>query len=137
MMKHYLSLTEHKMKRFSSAILIRIASAVCLAGAMVLAGGCGNSAPKLSTEQNKTFDSAPTEVKQTWDKALAADKANDYVTAAAALDSLKAMILSDAQKQALNVERDAFNSRLMKAVDKNDPAAIQAVQNSQKAKNSR
>lgn len=125
------------MKRVSSAIFIHLASAVCLASALVLAGGCGNSAPKLSTEQNQAFASAPVEVKQTWDKALAADKANDYVTAAAALDSLKAMILSDPQRQALDVERDAFNSRLMKAVDKNDPAAIQAVQNSQKAKNSR
>ena len=102
----------------------------CLTGALLLATGCGQSSAKLTTEQSKAFDSAPAEVKQTWEKALAADKANDYVTAAASLDSLKKMILSDQQSKALEVEREAFGQRLMKAVDKNDPAAIQAVQNS-------
>lgn len=125
------------MKRISSVIFIRVVAAVGLAGVLTLANGCGSGAPKVSAEQNQAFDSAPSEVKQTWDKALAADKANDYVTAAAALDSLKTMTLSDPQKQALDAERDAFNARLMKAVEKNEPAAIQAVQNSQKTRGNR
>ena len=105
-----------------------------LAGALLLVAGCGPKVAQLTSEQSKAFDSAPPEVKQMWEKALAADKTNDYVTAAASLDSLQKMILSDPQTQALNAERDAFGERLMKAAGKNDPAAIQAVLNDRKSK---
>ena len=103
-----------------------------LAPALLSGGGCRQSAGQLTADQTKAFDNAPAEVKQAWDKALAADKANDYVTAGAALDSLKKMTLSDQQSQALEAERAAFGLRVMKAAEKNDPAAIQAVQNSKK-----
>ncbi len=107
--------------------------AACLVGALLLVvTGCGQKAAKITSDQSKAFDSAPPEVKQTWDKALAADKANDYVTAAASLDSLQNAILSDQQSQALQAERAAFSQRLMQAAEKNDPAAVQAVRNSQK-----
>ncbi len=114
-------------------ITARTARLAALAVALLLGAGCGDHTSKVTTEESKTFDSAPPEVKQTWEKAVAADQANDYVTAAAALDNLKKMILSDPQSKALEAERNAFSQRLMKAVDKNDPAAIQAVQNSQKS----
>lgn len=100
----------------------------------MLVAGCGQHVTKVTAEQNKAFDSAPAEVKQTWEKALAADKANDYVNAAAALDSLRKMTLSDQQSQALEAERAAFGERLMQAAEKGDPAAVQAVQNSQKSR---
>lgn len=125
------------MKQTSTKFAISTALAGCLAVVSLLAAGCGDHAPQLTSEQSKSFDSAPPEVKQVWDKAIAADKANDYETAGALLDSLLKMNLTDQQKQALNAERNAFSERLMKAVDKNDPAAIKAVQDSQKAKGNR
>ena len=127
------AVTEHKMKNKSFRILTLALPAAWVASALLLVAGCGKSS-KITSEQSNAFDSAPPEVKQTWEKALAADKANDYVTAAASLDSLKKMILSNEQVKALGTERDAFGQRLMKAAEKNDPAAIQAVQNSQKSR---
>jgi len=105
--------------------------------ALLLGVGCGNQIPKLTSEESKSFESAPPEVKQTWDKALAADKANDYVTAQTALDGLSQMILSDQQKKALEIESGAFAVRLWQAAEKNDPAAIKAVQAINKSKDRR
>lgn len=100
-----------------------------LAALMLIGGtGCGSNSPKLSAEQSKAFDSAPAEAKQAWDKALAADKANDYMNAQKSLDSLNQMILSDPQRKALETESSSFEVRLMQAVDKNDPAAVKAIQ---------
>jgi hypothetical protein len=122
------------MKKIAALISARFLPAGLLAGALFLVAGCGQHAVKLTEDQSKAFDSAPAEVKQTWEKALAADKANDYVTAAATLDSLTKMTLSDQQSQALAAERAAFGERLMQAAEKGDPAAIQAAQNSQKSR---
>jgi hypothetical protein len=122
------------MKKFTSKIFTPAWPAACLAGAVLLVAGCGQKTATITPAQSSAFDSAPPEVKQAWDKALAADKANDYVTAEASLAGLQKMILSDAQTQALNAEHDAFGERLMKAAEKNDPAAIQAVLNDRKSK---
>ena len=122
------------MKKISSKTLTLVAPLALLCLALVLVAGCGQKTAKLMADQNKAFDSAPAEVKQTWKNALAADKANDYVAAAASLDSLKKMILSDEQGKVLEAERDAFGQRLIQAIDKNNPSAIQAVKNSQKAR---
>ena len=110
-------------------------SLAILGFALILTAGCGPKAPKLSSGDLTAFDSAPAEVKQTWEKVLAADKANDYVNAASLLNNLEQMTLSDPQKQALETERAAFGQRLMQAVDKNDPAAIKAVQSSTSSRN--
>lgn len=126
----------HQMNKLSPITLAAILKTTLLAMVM-LASGCGDHPPKLSSEEGKAFESAPPEVKQVWDKALAADKSNDYVAAQIALDSLSQMTLNDLQKKALSTERDAFGQRLMRAVNKNDPAAIQAVQNSQKNRSRR
>ncbi len=98
-----------------------------LALTVLISAGCGQNAAHLTADQTKAFDSAPPEVKQTWDKALAADKSNDYVAAQTALSSLSQMILSDQQQKVLDEERAAFGQRLMQAADKNDPAAVEAV----------
>ena len=92
--------------------------------------GCGQRVAKLNNDQKKAFDDAPAELKQNWDKAIAADSANDYVTAGKLLDDLNKATLSDSQRQALNTERVSFGDRAMKAAEKNDPNAIQALKNS-------
>ena len=102
----------------------------CLA-ALMLAAGCDRPPSQRIPEP---FEVAPAEVKQTWERALAADKANDYGTAMAALDRLQKMPLSDRQEQALTAERAGFTERLLKAVMRNDPAAMRAYQNSQKGR---
>lgn len=99
--------------------------------------GCGQQKPKLSGDQARAFDSAPTEIRQIWTKALEADKANDYVNAQHLLDSLKTMQLSDQQTQALETEYDAFGLRLWQAAEKNDPAAVKAVHEINASKSNR
>jgi hypothetical protein len=115
----------NKFLSMTSAVAVR---ATFLAIALLVAGGCGNQTVKLTSEQTKSFDTVPSEVKQAWDKALTADKANDYVNAQKLLDNLKQMQLNDEQKQALETERATFDQRLWQAAEKNDPAAVKAVQ---------
>jgi hypothetical protein len=110
---------------------------IILGFALILTAGCGPKAPALSSSDLKAFDSAPPEVKQTWEKALAADKANDYVTAQSLLDSLGKMQLSAEQSNAVVAESGTFSARLWQAAEKNDPAAVKAVQEINKSKDRR
>lgn len=118
----------HKLKKLAVKTLTLALTSACLVGALLLVAGCGQKTAKITSEQSKTFDSSPPEVKQTWEKALAADKAKDYVTAQAALDSLDKMILSDLQRKALEIEITAFGQRLTLAFEKKEPAAVNAIQ---------
>ena len=95
-------------------------------------GGCGQNPVKLSSQDKLAFQQASPEIQQVWQRALAADKANDYLNAQTLLNSLGDMELNEGQKQALGKEREAFNQRLWQAAEKNDPAAVKAVQASQK-----
>ena len=97
----------------------------------MLGAGCGNDTVKLTAGESKAFDSAPLEMKQAGEKALAADKANDYENAQKLLDNLQTAQLSDVQKQALEKERAAFGQRLWALAEKNDPAAVRAIQEAQ------
>ena len=99
---------------------------------LLAVAGCGEHIPTVTATQSKSFDSAPTEVKQSWEKALAADKANDYQTAAELLNQLLKANLNDDQKAALTTERQSFGVKLMAAAEKNDPAAVKAIQESEK-----
>lgn len=93
-------------------------------GVLLLGAGCGEKTSQITGDQNKAFNTAPAEVKQAWEKVLAADKAGNFETAVVAMDSLKTMSLSGPQAQALEAERFAFGERLLAAVNKNDPAAL-------------
>ncbi len=108
-----------------------------LALALFVTAGCGHKTATLSEADLKVFDSAPAEVKQTWEKALAADKANDYLTTQNLLDSLGKMQLTDAQNNALQSEIGSFSLRLWQAAEKNDPAATKAVQEINQSKGRR
>ncbi len=110
--------------------------AVLVVVALTMTAGCNQKqANKLTQEQSKSFDDAAAEIKLTWDKALAADKANDYVTARDLLEGLNQMTLNEQQRATLNEERAAFGQRLMQAAEKNDPAAVQALQAALKNRN--
>ena len=97
--------------------------------------GCGDNSSKLTADESKAFANAPVEIKQQWEKALAADKASDYGAAQTLLDGLTQAQLSDEQQKALTKERALFGERLWAAAEKNDPAAIKAVQGAPKSRN--
>jgi hypothetical protein len=110
--------------RALSQLSLGVAAAVAWAG-------CGQSSVKLSSADKQAFEQASPEIKQVWQRALAADKANDYTNALSLFDNLGEMQLNEAQKQALYKQREAFSQRLWQAAEKNNPAAVQAVQGSQ------
>ena len=111
-------------KRFRRVAALSLMSAAVVA----FFAGCGQSAIKLSSEEAKVFDQAPPEVKQAWEKAIAADKGTDYVNAQALLEAVGQMQLTEPQKAAWIKERESFSQRLWKAAEANDPAAVKAVQ---------
>jgi hypothetical protein len=123
---------QRTMQMANRSTLARIGLA--LGAAVVLCLGCDRNSIKLSSSEKQAFEQANPEIKQAWERALAADKAKDYANAQSLLDSLGQMQLNEAQKQALATEREAFNQRLWQAAEKNDPAAVKAVQASQNSR---
>ena len=99
-----------------------------LALVVLVVDGCGKKTIALPSTDSKSFESAPADVKQAWDSALAADKANDYLNAQKLMDGLKQMQLNDEQKQALDTEISSFHVRLYQTAETGDAAAIKAVQ---------
>ena len=96
-----------------------------LVGSLVLAG-CGQ---RGSGGGSGTFDSAPPEIREAWDKAVAADKTNDYVTAVLGYKQILAQQDRLPPNQAKVVQEASGNlfQRLVAASAKGDPAARQAL----------
>lgn len=96
----------------------------------IFAAGCG---AKKAAVGAKSFDSAPPQIKQAWDKAWAADKTNDYLAAAtgykALLNSHDA--LKPEQAQAVQEANGKLLQRLVNAATAGDAAAKQALQSMQ------
>ncbi len=93
-----------------------------------LSAGCGSGAPKLSSADLKAFDKAPAELKQRWEKAVAADKSRDYLTASVSYAALLRESLDPAQSAAVQTAIAALNTRMYEAAEKGDPNAQKAVQ---------
>ena len=94
----------------------------------VLLGACGQGNPKLTSADTKAFDSATPQLKQKWAQAQAAAATNDYVQA---IVTLRAMLLRDLSKEQVQAVKDAlsaFDAKMMKAVDRGDPAAKKALE---------
>ncbi len=91
--------------------------------------GCSRSKPGGPTASDRqSFDNAPPELKQAWEKAWEADKANDYVAAEALLYALVSQPLSPPQKAAVEKELSSVHQRLLEAVQKGDTTANAALQ---------
>jgi hypothetical protein len=71
----------------------------------------------------QAFDSAPQEVKQMWQKALEADKTNDYVTAETLLYAVIRPELTPEQRDAATRRLTSIRQRLDDGLEKGDPAA--------------
>jgi hypothetical protein len=74
------------------------------------------------------FDSAPPDVKQAWEKGLAASTANDYVTASQAFNSLLHGALQADQLVSVQAALSTLNRNMNAAAAKGDPAAQKALE---------
>ena len=117
--------------------VFRRAIVLCWGLTLVIALGCREKGPKLDAAAAQAFDSAPAEVKQTWEKALHAVESNDYVQAQTLLSGMAQLPLNEAQIKALGDELSVYGARVMAAAEKNDPAAIQAVKMAQQNRRQR
>ena len=97
--------------------------------APLLVGGCGQKAgPALSAGDKQSFDKAPPQVKQVWDRVLEADRTYDYVFAQKLLYGLSQQPLPPDQKDAVSNETAVISKRMYDAAEKGDAAALKAIQ---------
>ncbi len=104
---------------------LRVLVALCLVN---LLAGCGPSAPKVTSADMKTFESASPELKAVWTRAHAAARTNDYATAILALRSMVAQNLSVEQIEAVQNSIRAYNVKLMEAADRGDATAQKGLE---------
>ena len=105
------------MKKFIFAALI-------LLGLGGIWAGCG----KKSTDPSQVFNQAAPELKAAWEQAVAADKADDYVTAVTGYRNLALQgdKMQHEQIVTVNLALVAVNQRLYIATTKGDAAAKEA-----------
>lgn len=97
----------------------------CLAVAL-LSAGCGSGPDKSA------FNNTAPELKQIWDKAIAANQANDYVAASTNYVALLRQGISADQTAAVQSALRSLNQRLQTAVAKGDATAQKAVEDLKK-----
>ena len=107
---------------------LRLFAFLQLLALALLLSGCGQGAPKVTETDNKAFETASPELKQNWAQSQAAASTNDYTTALVTLRSMLAQNLSIEQIEAVQNAMRACNAKLMKAVEKGDPAAQKAFE---------
>ena len=101
---------------------ILIALTVTVAVGMFVAG-CGNDAPKMSSSEKALFENAPPEIKQLFEKALAADRADNYLSACTNYQALADKNLSLDQSTALATGMKSLKLRILDAAAKGDAGA--------------
>ena len=99
-----------------------------LASVGFLLTGCGNNNYALSKKDVAAFNDSPPEMKQTWEKGLQADKANDYLTAGNTYRSLLSQPISPDQLVAVQTALGGLNLRMNDAAVKGDAAAQKALE---------
>jgi len=108
------------VKRLGIALLAIVVLALVIPGCKKNAGG---KAPNISA-----FDTAPEEIKQVWNLALAADKTNDYYTAEGMLYDLIRREISPAQTEAARAQLVITHHRMQDGVEKGEPEAKAAFE---------
>jgi hypothetical protein len=97
--------------------------------AVLLCAGCkksGTAGPAAA--EIKAFDTAPPEVKQMWQAAVAADHTNDYAAGITLYYSLMREELTPEQQAVVAKLSTNLKQRMSDAADKGDPAAQAALQ---------
>ena len=92
----------------------------CMAAGLLFAA-CSSSIDQTA------FKGAAPEIKQVWDKAVTADKANNYVVANTNYVSLLSQPVSPEQLAAVQTALGALNERMNVAAAKGDAAASKAL----------
>ncbi len=95
---------------------------------LFIAVGCGGKGAEPTAEDRKAFDTASPDMKQMWEKALEADKTNDYVAAETLLYALLRTETTPAQRDAVTHRLTAVTQRLNEGLEKDDPAAKAALE---------
>lgn len=113
------------MREIMTAKTFVVCAGAFLIGCVVLAG-CGKGGSSYGASG---FDSATPAIKEAWDKAVAADKANDYVPAVRGYKQILMQRdqLSPSQVKAVDEASSKLFQRLVEAASKGDPAARQAL----------
>ena len=101
---------------------------LCLASTLILLAGCGDGTYKLSPGDLAAFKDAAPQIKQTWERGLAASKANDYFNAQTNLTALLSEQISPAQLLAVQTALGDLNPRIHEAAAKGNAAAQKAVE---------
>jgi hypothetical protein len=106
--------------------------AVALLIGCLMLTGCGKGSSAGGTGG---FNAAPPELKAAWETAVAADKTNDYVTAALGYKGmlLQREQLSPSQVKAVEEASGKLYQRLVEGIAKGDPTARQALSQLQPA----
>jgi hypothetical protein len=104
--------------------IVRFLSVVA---AGILLAGCDDDTGKPSASDRAVFNQAAPEMKQVWDKAIAADKANDYLAANTNFVSLLKREITPEQLLAVQSALASLNARMNKAAAKGDAAALKAM----------
>lgn len=110
---------------------LAVGAVALLIGSFVLAG-CGKGA---SGSGSAGFNAAPPEIKVAWETAVAADRTNDYVTAALGYKEilLQRDRLSPSQVKTAEEASGKLFQRLVEGTAKGDPAARRALSQLQPA----
>ncbi len=99
-----------------------------VAGLLVLAAGLVCGCSRKTGASASGFDQVAPEIKQAWDQAVTADKANDYFTAVTSYHTVMAQKdkLTEAQIETVNAACLAVNQRMFIAANNGDAAAKEA-----------
>jgi hypothetical protein len=91
--------------------------------------GCSKDATSVGSRHTKAFQSADAQTKALWDTAMAAAKTNGFALAIVTLKSLQVQpALTPEQLKAVNETATAVSDQMYKAANRNDPAALQAIE---------
>lgn len=106
---------------------------LCILVASLLIEGCGDKPYTLSKEDLAAFNGATPEVKQLWEDARKADKADDYLAAGNNYRALLAKGVTPEQMAAVQTALGGLNIRLNEAAIKGDAAAKKALEAAKEA----
>jgi len=98
-----------------------------LAG-LFMAGCSDGSAPKLSSREKALFETSTPEIKRLFEAALAADQADNYLSASTNYYALLRQNLSSDQAMAMQTAMVSLKERVFEAADKGDAGAKAAVE---------
>ena len=105
--------------------LITLVGAVAVS---ILVAGCGNDAPKMSSSEKALLENATPEIKQLFEKALAADNASDYPSACTNYYALLRQNLTMDQAMAMQTALKSLKLRMLEAAAKGDAGAKTALE---------